>query len=106
LLQLHRKVCITRNEISNGVQPGEKYPVFDTRFGKVGMMVCYDGFFPEVARELTANGAEVIAWPVWDCNPLLARARACENHVYLISSTYTGIELNYGFLPGTVIIVC
>ena len=53
------------------------------------MMVCYDGFFPEVARELSNRGAEVIAWPVWGCNPLLAAARACENHVYLISSTYT-----------------
>ena len=42
-----------------------------------------------MARELTKNGAEVIAWPVWGCNPLLARARACENHVYLVSSTYT-----------------
>ena len=46
--------------------------MFETRFGKVGMMVCYDGFFPEVARELTNHGAEVIAWPVWGCNPLLA----------------------------------
>ena len=52
-------------------------------------MVCYDGFFPEVARELSKNGAEVIAWPVWGCNPILAAARACENHVYLVSSTYT-----------------
>jgi predicted amidohydrolase len=54
------------------------------------MMVCYDGFFPEVARELANRGAEVIAWPVWGCNPLLARARACENHAYLVSSTYEG----------------
>ncbi len=53
------------------------------------MMVCYDGFFPEVARELSNNGAEVIAWPVWGCNPLLAKARACENHVYVVSSTYS-----------------
>jgi predicted amidohydrolase len=56
------------------------------------MMVCYDGFFPEVARQLTINGAEVIAWPVWGCNPLLAQARACENHVYVISSTYGAPE--------------
>ena len=38
--------------------------------------------------ELANRGAEVIAWPVWGCNPLLAQARACENHVYLVSSTY------------------
>ena len=31
----------------------------------------------------------MIAWPVWGCNPMLASARACENHVYVVSSTYT-----------------
>ena len=71
--------------------PGSEYPVFRTRFGNVGMMVCYDGFFPEVARALANNGAQVIAWPVWGCNPLLAQARACENHVYVVSSTYTKV---------------
>lgn len=91
----YRKVCLPRNEIESGVQPGEDYPVFDTRFGKVGMMVCYDGFFPEVARRLAIRGAEVIAWPVWGCNPLLASARACENHVYLISSTYTEADKDW-----------
>jgi predicted amidohydrolase len=69
--------------------------VFDTRFGKLGMMVCYDGFFPEVARQLTNRGAEVIAWPVWGCNPLLAAARACENQVYLVSSTYEEPSRNW-----------
>ena len=59
------------------------------------MMVCYDGFFPEVARQLTMRGAEVIAWPVWGCNPMLASARACENHVYLVSSTYEDISRNW-----------
>jgi predicted amidohydrolase len=85
----YRKVCLPRSEVEGGVTAGRDYPVFDTRFGRVGMMVCYDGFFPEVARELSNRGAEVIAWPVWGCNPLLAAARACENHVYLVSSTYT-----------------
>ena len=84
----YRKVALPRSEVAAGVTPGCEYPVFDTRFGKLGMMVCYDGFFPEVARELSNRGAEVIAWPVWGCNPMLASARACENQVYLVSSTY------------------
>jgi predicted amidohydrolase len=91
----YRKVALPRSEIEAGVAPGSAYPVFQTRFGKVGMMVCYDGFFPEVARQLANRGAEVIAWPVWGCNPLLARARACENHVYLVSSTYEDISRNW-----------
>jgi predicted amidohydrolase len=91
----YRKVALPRSEIAGGIMPGSDYPVFDTRFGKLGMMVCYDGFFPEVARELTNRGAEVIAWPVWGCNPLLAGARACENQVYLVSSTYEAPERNW-----------
>ena len=91
----YRKTTLPRGEIEGGITPGSDYPVFETRFGKVGMMICYDGFFPEVARELTNNGAEVIAWPVWGCNPLLGAARACENHVYVASSTYTDAGSNW-----------
>jgi predicted amidohydrolase len=92
ILGKYRKTCLPRSEIEAGLCPGSDYPVFDTRFGKLGIMICYDGFFPEVARELSNRGAEVIAWPVWGCNPLLAAARACENHVYLASSTYEGVD--------------
>ena len=95
LIGKYRKTCLPRSEVDAGVCPGHEYPVFDTRFGKLGMMICYDGFFPEVARELANRGAEVIAWPVWGCNPLLARARACENHVYLVSSTYEDVSHNW-----------
>jgi predicted amidohydrolase len=89
LIGKYRKVCLPHGEVEKGVAPGTEYPVFDTKFGKVGLMICYDGFYPEVARALTAKGAEVIAWPVWGCDPLLARARACENRVYVVSSTFT-----------------
>jgi predicted amidohydrolase len=95
LVGKYRKVTLPRSEIEGGVCPGSDYPVFETRFGRVGMMICYDGFFPEVARQLAVRGAEVIAWPVWGCNPLLARARACENHVYVVSSTYEDVSRNW-----------
>lgn len=88
LLGKYRKVSLPPGEVEKGVAPGRDYPVFDTAIGRIGMMVCYDGFFPEVARELAKNGAEIVAWPVWGCNPKLAAARACENHVYLVSSTF------------------
>lgn len=100
LVGTYRKVCLPRSEIDGGICPGSEYPVFETRFGKLAMMVCYDGFFPEVARELSNRGAEVIAWPVWGCNPLLAAARACENHVYLVSSTYS--DVSQGWMPSGV----
>lgn len=91
----YRKVTLPRTEVDMGITPGTEYPVFDTAFGKVGMMICYDGFFPEVARELSNRGAEVIAFPVAGCNPLLAKARACENHVFVVSSSYCGVELDW-----------
>ena len=100
LVGKYRKTTLPRGEIEAGLTPGSEYPVFETRFGKVGMMICYDGFFPEVARELSNRGAEIIAWPVWGCNPLLASARACENHIYLISSTYT--ESSRGWIRSAV----
>jgi predicted amidohydrolase len=91
----YRKVALPRTEIEYGVAPGHEYPVFETRLGRIGMMVCYDGFFPEVARQLALGGAEIIAFPVAGCNPRLAAARACENHVYVVSSTYTDASQNW-----------
>jgi predicted amidohydrolase len=91
----YRKVCLPDGEYDKGMSPGSDYPVFDTRLGKVGMMICYDGFFPEVARALGNRGAEIIAWPVWGCNPDQARARACENQVYVVSSTYEDVSHNW-----------
>ena len=60
----YRKVCLPDGEYDKGMSPGSDYPVFDTRLGRIGMMICYDGFFPEVARELSNRGTEIIAWPV------------------------------------------
>jgi predicted amidohydrolase len=72
-----------------GIAPGHQFPVFETRFGKVGMMICMDVHFPEIARGLAANGAEIIAMPIMGGHPDLARARALDNQIYLVSSTYT-----------------
>jgi len=91
----YRKVCLPDGESSKGLSAGSDYPVFETRLGRIGMMICYDGFFPEVARELSNRGAEIIAWPVWGCNPEQARARACENQVYVVSSTYEDVSRNW-----------
>jgi predicted amidohydrolase len=92
----YRKATLTAGEISHGIMPGKEYPVFETRFGKVGLMICYDAFFPEAARQLAQNGAEVIALPIYGGNNLLLAARACENQVYLVSSTYEPITDKWG----------
>ncbi|MCB0687078.1 MAG: carbon-nitrogen hydrolase family protein [Saprospiraceae bacterium] len=90
----YRKVCLPREEIEGGVTPGTDFPVFDTDFGKIGIMVCWDVSFPEPARQLAMQGAEIILLPIWGGNINLAKARAIENQIYLVSSTYdmrTGI---------------
>lgn len=92
LVGKYRKVCPTDGEIEDGIAPGTEYPVFDTRFGKVGMMICWDVHFPEVARRLSNGGAEIIAMPIAGGNPALARARAIENQVYLLTSTLTDVS--------------
>jgi predicted amidohydrolase len=84
----YRKVCLPREEIDDGITPGHEYPVFDTDFGRIGMMICWDISYPEVARELSARGAEMIFMPIWGGNETLAKARAIENQIYLISSGY------------------
>jgi predicted amidohydrolase len=84
----YRKVCLPREEIDGGLTPGKDYPVFDTDFGRIGMMICWDVHFPEVARELSAGGAEMILMPIWGGNETLARARAIENQIYLVCSGY------------------
>jgi formamidase len=75
------------------VDPGtEPAPVFEIP-GKcrVGMMICYDGWFPEVARGLSLQGAELIAQPTATTTPdreeelVLARANAIANQVYLFN---------------------
>jgi len=88
LVGKYRKTCLPREEIEGGIMPGHEYPVFDTRFGKVGMMICWDLAFPEVARRLANRGAEIIFAPIWGGIDTLARARAIENQVYLVTSTY------------------
>jgi predicted amidohydrolase len=84
----YRKVALPREEIEGGVMPGNSYPVFDTDFGRIGMMICWDLQFPEVAKQLAIQGAEVIFMPIWGGNLTLASARAIENQIWLVSSSY------------------
>lgn len=84
----YRKICLPREEYDEGIAAGNEYPVFRTRFGTIGVMICWDLEFPQVAWRLARKGAEVIACPIAGGNPALAAARAIENQVYLITSTY------------------
>ncbi len=66
-----------------------KYPVFDTKYGKIGIMICADNNHPEPARILALKGAEIVfmpaAWRVQESDiwQLLIRCHALENNVYV-----------------------
>ena len=88
----YRKVSLPQEEIDGGITPGNSFPVFDTDFGKIGLMICWDVTFPEPARALAQKGAEIIFLPIWGGDIILTKARAIENQVYVVSSTYDMIS--------------
>ncbi len=51
-------------------------------------MICWDVQYPDPARALALRGAEMILMPIWGGSEALAKARAIENKVFLVSSGY------------------
>ncbi len=84
----YRKTHLPQEEVDNGYTPGDEYPVFETDFGTVGMMICWDVSFPEPARSLPLKGARIILMPIWDGLRPLPRARAVENGCFVVQSSY------------------
>ncbi|MGO1562830.1 MAG: nitrilase family protein [Actinomycetaceae bacterium] len=94
-------------------EPGDEgYPVFSTPIGRIGLLVCWDIWFPEVARILTAQGADIICsvnnW-VWTPPPLfdstgkamasyLTMAAAHQNSVHIVAADRVGEEKGSRFL--------
>ncbi|MEZ5992585.1 MAG: bifunctional GNAT family N-acetyltransferase/carbon-nitrogen hydrolase family protein [Planctomycetota bacterium] len=97
---VHRqpKIHITPNERRAwGIEGGSTLRVFDTPKARVGILVCYDSEFPEAARYLADQGAEVIFVPFCtdDRQAYLrvrycCQARAVENQVYVVMSGTVG----------------
>ena len=86
----YRKVQITYEEEFKGVSQGCDFPVFDLDIGKVGIMICFDNYFPESARILALKGAELILFPLYGDTmkeqwEIKLRARAIDNSVYIAS---------------------
>ena len=91
LLGDYRKLHL-RGEERLAFRPGYRLPIFETEFGPMGVMVGWDLAFPEVARSLTLDGAELIvvsaAWEAGEHGRVarLHRRRACENAVYVAAA--------------------
>ncbi|MBI5101322.1 MAG: acyltransferase [Nitrospirae bacterium] len=83
--------------------PGDTgFKVWETPIGNIGIMVCFDWFFPESARTLALRGADVIAHPsnlVLPYCPDGMVTRCLENRVFAITANRTGIEQRGGRRP-------
>jgi predicted amidohydrolase len=84
----YRKTHLPREEVEGGLTPGNDYPIFETDFGKIGILICWDLQFPEPWRALALAGAEIVLLPIWGGSEPLAYARAIENHIFVVSSSY------------------
>ncbi|WP_408008101.1 carbon-nitrogen hydrolase family protein [Pseudalkalibacillus sp. A8] len=89
---------------------GEDLPVFDTAIGKIGVLICYDIFFPELARMLTLKGADIIVGisgsPSFekDIFEPIVKVRAMENTVNFVYTNLVGKEGNTEYWGGGCII--
>ena len=94
------KVHLTHGEQTKGISHGTDFPVFDLDFGKVGIMICFDNYFPESARILGNRGAELVLYPLfgdtlvpqWE---LKMRARAVDNSMYVASCQISSSRIAY-----------
>jgi deaminated glutathione amidase len=100
LLGVYRKTHPFCTEAVSGggwVTPGDTVTVCDTELGRIGMIICFDGDYPELSRIQAVQGAEVICRPsallrsadIWE---LTNRARAYDNHVFVVGANATGAD--------------
>ena len=116
LLGVYRKTHIPLNTIFYEkfyFKPGNLgYPVFDTRFGKIGVYICHDRHYPEGARALALNGAEILLVPsatpesslsvrVWEKE---LAAHAIFNEYFVAGLNRVGREHNHVYYGRSVII--
>ena len=105
LIGKYRKIHLPALGVDNHVAPGDaRWVVYQAGGAKVGMHICYDSAFPESARSMALDGAEVLVLPTnfppgaeCLCANVLP-ARAMENCVYLVAANRVGKERGFKFL--------
>ena len=106
ILGTYRKVHLFDSEKS-WFTPGSEFKVFNTDIGRIGLFICYDAFFPEVARILAIKGVDLLVnstnWEKpydYDMDMVMS-ARALENTVYLACCNRIGEDTTLGFFGHT-----
>jgi predicted amidohydrolase len=102
--RIYRKTHLPFLGIDRFVEAGDALEVFDTRLGKIGLLICFDLRLPEPSRTLTLRGAELIVLPTnWPQGAemsanFISVARAAENRVFLAACNRAGVESGYTFI--------
>jgi predicted amidohydrolase len=103
LVGRYRKSHLPFLGVDRFVLAGDEIEVFDTPIGRIGIEICYDLRFPELTRAIALRGADIVAHPTnWPMAAqsnadVLTRARAHENHVFLLTSNRVGRERSAQF---------
>lgn len=104
LLGSYRKVHLPTLGVDRFTTPGDRFQVFDLPEVRIGMCICYDSSFPEAARVLSLDGADLIVLPTnWPPTSgltadVIPAARALENHVYFMAINRIGNERGFEFV--------
>jgi predicted amidohydrolase len=108
--RIYRKTHLPHLGLDRFVTTGNELPVWDTRWGRIGLLICYDLRFPEAARTLALNGADLIVLPTnWPEGAEVSAehisiARAAENKVFVITCNRVGVENGFRFIGKSKII--
>ncbi|NCO39235.1 MAG: hypothetical protein COW34_01605 [Armatimonadetes bacterium CG17_big_fil_post_rev_8_21_14_2_50_66_6] len=77
-------------DVKPPVSVGEKAPVYQADFGRVGMAICFDANFPEGWQRLADQGAELVVWPSAYSAGTQLQAHALNHHFYIVTATQSG----------------
>ena len=98
-VNVYRKIHLF-NEETLFFTPGDKpFKVYEINNTRIGLMICFDWLFPEAARSLALQGAQIVCHPSNLVLPYCQRAmfaRSIENSVFIITANRTGIENRNG----------
>ncbi len=87
---LYRKVHPTSNlkyaDLEGGITPGRDFPVFDCDFGRIGIQICNDVFYPDGWQALAEEGAEIVAFPSETPQTVRPSSYALEHRYYIVSA--------------------
>lgn len=109
-VQSYRKTHLPYMGVDRYVKKGDKIGFFESEFGLIGIMICYDLRFPEVARELALRGANIVFLTTdlpkgGEVHPeVFSRARACENRIFVVTSNRIGQERGFHYIGRSQII--